>query len=50
MIATLILVEIGIQIGSIEFLDNGAPDVVFNPDKKIQKGLIQLLLKEFMQY
>ena len=50
IITTLILVKIGMHIRSTGFLDNGAPDVVFSPNRIIQKGSIQLLLKEFVQY
>ena len=32
-----ILVRIGIYIGSTRFLDNGALDIVFSPDGKIQE-------------
>ena len=49
VITTPILVKIGMHIGSTEFLDNGAPDVVFSSDKRIQKGSVQLLLKELIQ-
>ena len=49
VITTPILVRIGIYIGSTGFFDNGAPDIVFSPDKKIQKGSVELLLKEFVQ-
>lgn len=50
MITTPILVRIGMHIGSTGFLDNNAPDVIFSPDKRIQEGLVQLLLKKFVQY
>ena len=48
VITTPILVKIGMHIGSTEFLDNSAPDVIFSPDESIQEGSVQLLLKEFV--
>lgn len=49
MITILILIKIEIYIRLIGFLDNGVPDVMFNPNEKIQKGSVGLLLKEFVQ-
>ena len=49
VITTPILLRIGMHIGSTGFLDNGAPDIVFSPDGRIQEGSFQLLLKEFVQ-
>lgn len=49
VIITPILVKIEMHIGSTEFLDNGVSNVIFGPDKRIQKGVILLLLKKFMQ-
>ena len=49
MITTPIMLRIRMHIGSTGFLDDGALDVVFSPDGKIQKGSVQLLLKEFVQ-
>ena len=48
MITTPILVRIGMPIQSTGFLDNGAPDVVFSSDRKIQERSVQLLFKEFV--
>ena len=50
IITTPIWVKIKIHIGSSGFLDNGAPDVMFSPNGKIQKESVQLLFKEFVQY
>ena len=47
---TPILLRIGMHIGSTRFLENGALDIVFSPNRKIQKGSVHLLLKEFVQY
>ena len=49
VITTPILLRIGIHIESTGFLDDGAPDIMFSPDGKIQEGSVQLLLKEFVQ-
>lgn len=48
VITTPILVRIRIDIESTGFLDNGAPDIMFIPDRKILEGLVQLLLKIFV--
>ena len=49
VITTPILLRFGKHIGSTGFLDDSAPDVVFSPDRRIQEGSVQLLLKEFVQ-
>ena len=49
VITTPILLRIAMHIRSTGFLDDGALDVVFSPDEKIQEGSVQLLLKEFVQ-
>ena len=49
MITTIIFVKIGMYIGSIGFLDDSTPNVVFSPDERIQEGSVQLLLKEFVK-
>ena len=38
VITTLILVKIGIHIGSTSFLEDGMLNVVFSPNRKIQEG------------
>lgn len=50
MITTLIMVKIGMYIWSTRFLNNGMSDIIFSLDGKIQKRLVQLLLKKFIQY
>ena len=49
VITTLILVKIGMHIGLTGLLDDGIPDFVFSPDKKIQEGSVKLLLNKFIQ-